>query len=439
MLQQTLATFAAVNAASSAATSCRDRWLEPFSLDSIWNTAIGSAAQFAPANLFDPEDPRGIPDNFHNDQDFLLRVSTSDPVTHWINQGDWGADDHCTIQNHSHSGEPCGVADGARQLDGCTAYIRFPRDWTSASDCDSSGTHCRSAPSQSNNNAMALLMPDNETVVQMQPAYRCSVYPAPLLARWGNSTDGGPQQFPNTTSIFGDGTLGAHGGSGLSSIGGSIRLGELLPSTKPIGHALKIELANFWYFGAAQLQPPTGYNGERTQYVWPAIGSNGAFNATAKASSAGYTGTNRFVAPGALLAIPASAAAAVQTTTQVGGRIKQAMVDYGGYIVDGSGRGTGGHPHHNLAAICMDAEVNAELRRRYGISIAYPRGVGNPALDPNRTAVEHALYEDLLHVFQALHVVTNNGPNSVGGGGTPRVPRKPPICGDPMAGTMRAS
>ena len=42
----------------------------------------------------------------------------------------------------------------------------------------------------------------------------------------------------------------------------------------------------------------------------------------------------------------------------------------------------------------MDAEVNAELRRRYGISIAYPRGVGNPALDPNRTAVEHALYED---------------------------------------------
>ena len=171
MLQQTLATFAAVNAASSAATSCRDRWLEPFSSDSIWNTAIGSAAQFAPANLFDPEDPRGIPDNFHNDQDFLLRVSTSDPVTHWINQGDWDADEKCTIQQHRHSGMPCGP--NSTQLDGCSTAIRLPREWTTASDCDgppnSAGSNCRSAANQENNNAMALLLPDNETIVQMQP------------------------------------------------------------------------------------------------------------------------------------------------------------------------------------------------------------------------------------------------------------------------------
>lgn len=53
-----------------------------------------------------------------------------------------------------------------------------------------------------NNNAMALLMPDNETLVQMQPVYRCG-FGAPLLARWGNATDGCPQRFPNVTSIFG--------------------------------------------------------------------------------------------------------------------------------------------------------------------------------------------------------------------------------------------
>lgn len=108
------------------------------------------------------------------------------------------------------------------------------------------------------------------------------------------------------------------------------------------------------------------------------------------------------------------------------------MVDYGGYIVDGSGKGDARPPHHNLAAICMDAEVNAELRHHYGVSVAYPRGVGNPALGPNRTVVEHALYTDLLRVFQALHAVTNNRPGSVGGGGIPRVPRKPPICGAPL-------
>ena len=411
---------------------CRDRWLAPFSSDSIWNTAIGSDAKFEPAELFHPDDPRGVPDNFHNDQDFLLRTTTEDPLTTWVNQGDWGADDHCAIQNHTNSGKPC--SSSSRQLDGCHAEIRLPREWTSASDCDgrpdSSGSNCRSAASQSNNNAMALLLPDNETLVQMQPVYRCGFWPSPLLARWGNATDGGPQQFPNTTSIFGDGTLGAHGGSGLSSIGGSIRLGELLPDAPAISHALKIELANFWYFGSAQLQPPTEYNGGRTQYLWPAIGSNGAYDASTQNSTAGYTGTNRFVAPGALLAIPASSASSVHTTTQIGAKIKQALVDYGGYIVDGSGRGTGKHPHHNLAAICMDAEVNAEMRKAYNVDMAYPHGVSNPELaGPGAGPAAAALYGDLLRIFQALHAVANNAPASIGGGGTPRRPRKPPICG----------
>ena len=38
------------------------------------------------------------------------------------------------------------------------------------------------------------------------------------------------------------------------------------------------------------------------------------------------------------------------------------------------------------------------------------------------------LYADLLAIFQALAAVTNNGPDSVGGGGVPAVPQKPPIC-----------
>ena len=148
-----------------------------------------------------------------------MQTTVHDPQTVWINQGDWGADSKCAVQNHSHSGAAC--SSSSRQLDGCATEIRLPRAWTTASDCtgraDSTGSNCRSAADQPNNNAMALLLPDNETFVQMQPVYRCGFYPAPLLARWGNSTDGGPQQFPNTTSIFGDGALGAHGGSGLSS------------------------------------------------------------------------------------------------------------------------------------------------------------------------------------------------------------------------------
>jgi hypothetical protein len=106
---------------------------------------------------------------------------------------------------------------------------------------------------QANNNAMGVLLADNVTIVQMQPAYRCiSGGSSPLLARFGNgSADGCPQQFPNVTSIFGDGALGSHGGSGLSGVGGTIRLHELLNTTGPIPHALKIELQYVFPF----LQP----------------------------------------------------------------------------------------------------------------------------------------------------------------------------------------
>jgi len=141
-----------------------------------------------------------------------------------MDQGDWGGDDHC----HQHGN--------------VVTTIPFPKNWQSASDCDETGKNCRSKSGQANNNAMGVLLPDNETIVQMQPAYRCGAYPSPLLAKFGNDTDGCPQGFPNTTSIFGDGALGSHGGSGLSGIGGTIREGEILNGTGPIRHALKIEV-----------------------------------------------------------------------------------------------------------------------------------------------------------------------------------------------------
>ena len=129
---------------------------------------------------------------------------------------------------------------------------------------------------------------DNETLVQMQPVYRC-VQGGPLLAKFGNATDGCPQQFPNVTSIKGDGRLGSHGGSGLSGFGGTIRLGELLPGAPPIPHAIKIELQHQWYYGMSKLQPATAENGNRTQYVWPATGSD---SGTEKAPGGLYGGTD---------------------------------------------------------------------------------------------------------------------------------------------------
>jgi len=61
---------------------CRDRFLRPFLNTSIWNTAIGSLAKFELAGLF-PNDSTS-PADFHNDQDFIVRANSSDPLSDWI-------------------------------------------------------------------------------------------------------------------------------------------------------------------------------------------------------------------------------------------------------------------------------------------------------------------------------------------------------------------
>ena len=57
--------------------------------------------------------------------------------------------------------------------------------------------------------------------------------------------------------------------------------------------------------------------------------------------------------------------------------------------------------------------------------MAYPAVVSNSTTEIKEARL---LYMDLLTIFQNLHVVANNAPNAVGGGGAPRKPRKPPIC-----------
>ena len=404
----------------TAVANCRDRFLQPFASTSIWNTAIGSRAQFVHAHLFDDSSnvtcvrqPCGPPFSFHNDQDFIINSTESDPLTDWVDQGNWnGTQDKCAVVGKA------------------ITQIRFPASWTSASGGPPTNGTTRnrfySRPNQMNNNAMAVLLPDQEMWVQMQPAYRCAPGTA-LLARFGSATDGCPQQFPNVTSALGDGVLGSHGGSGLSGVGGSIRVGELLPSTPPIRHALKLELQSRWYFGGYPLQNSSKYNGGRQQYHWPATGSdggtsnclNGKQNA-GRGSNCTYSGQLPGLAEGSLLALPAVVAASVAVNTTVGAKLKAALTDYGGYIVDGTGDGNG--PRDPSAAICMDAAVNDEMRRAYGYAMTYPTGVTD---DPH---FGRELYWDLVAIFRALHVVVNNGPESIGGGGTPCVPTRPPLC-----------
>lgn len=367
-------TFSALAfAAANSQPACRDRYLWPFSKQSIWNTPIGSGAVYVPANIYiDDSGPLGPPVEFHNDQDLIVRASDSDPLVDW----------------HDDSGNfpgMCGATGPVRQ------QVPMPHDWVT--DC------------VANNNGGALLLPDNVTLVQMQPLYRGTAG-GPIIAWWHT---GAPQPFPWNNSILEDGLWGAHGGSGLSAIGGTIRLGELLPGAPPIRHALKLELwaHAFYYYNYSSLN----YS---SCYTWPAVGCDSYWN---QRSGPGYNGSNPFVKPGALLAVPPGAAPVVLAglRTEPGRRILQALVDFGGYLVDDTGSRQGG------GALCMERGVTAELRAAYNVSVAIE--------DPLTPAQGGDLYADLLAVFRALSVVTNNAPASIGGGGTPRQPPPPPICG----------
>ena len=255
--------------------TCRDRIAWPFSNGSIWNMPLGSNATLAPARIYnlsiaagcalrsgpttvmrsvcvgwnsswtpntclaagccyepispDPHNipwcyrPGGIPPlgGFHNDADLIVAASEHDPIVPWINQGNWNPGNHCIVTGPQATTLP------------------LPSNFTAP--------YCGGG-----NYAMGLLMPDNCSLIQMQPAFRLDSS-SPLLALYHQ---GGPVAFPWNISITGDGAAGAHGGSGLSSIGGTIRSGELRPDAPPITHALKLELfAHDYYFSNGSAAP----------------------------------------------------------------------------------------------------------------------------------------------------------------------------------------
>jgi len=341
---------------SKCEDECRDPLKWPFLSSSIWNTPIGSNAIFHDPKIF--HSPFVLPHNFFSDDDYFIVTSETDPMTPWYNQGWWGNPDgeaHCNITGQF------------------LRNIRFPVNLT--------------VRQFGNNNAAALLQPDNHTIINTQPLYRCS-FGSPVLSLLREDIAG------QDDIRFGNGTWGAHGGSGLSSIGGTIRLGELLPHSPPIRHALKIQLNATAY-----------YYDKRPGFVWPALGCDGyAFDLK---NPHHYGGKDIYLSPGSLLAIPSHID--IQLKTQPGKKLLFALKNYGGYICDNTvaNRGTLGTEHG----------VTEEFESTYGYSFnAQPKGSTSQ------------WYNDLLLLFQSLHIVINNSNRTIGGGGIPLQPPSPPFC-----------
>jgi hypothetical protein len=241
--------------ATATAAGCRDPRAWPFDDATVWNSPLGSGAEFVPAALFAPP---SAPDNVFSDDDYFVVSAAADPMIPWRNQGHWNATPNCEVF-------PWAPIVGS---------VHWPAGLTI---------------NQSGNNALALLQPDNDTLVLTQPAYRCTP-DAPLLSLY--------DAWHGNGSLRGNGNWGGHGGSALNAIGGSLRVGELLPSSpQPPQHVLKLQLwAAQYYYG-----PAAGAN-KSTCFRWPALCCDGYSDDPTL-----YGGGNPLLTPGALLALPPAA------------------------------------------------------------------------------------------------------------------------------------
>jgi hypothetical protein len=199
--------------------------------------------------------------------------------------------------------------------------------------------------------------PDTETVVAGQPL---------------ELEPGGTPAWAYTyapVSLRGDGRLGCHGGSNLSGIGGTIRVGEMT-APDPLRHALKINL-----------NCTVSCSAEGNGYRWPAMKADGAYRDL-------YRGDDPRVNLGTMFALPPDADLRWITEKDTL-KIAEAFRDYGAYVVDT----TGGPPTNAL-----NAQAGAEEE------------------------IPHIDSAQMVRLIASLSIVTNSAPDTPGGGplGTPR-------------------
>ena len=322
----------------------RDKTKWPFDPASIWNTAIGSGALYQPAGIT-ANNGGGYPTNFGPDEDVIVMAPTAPATQVYYSPVAWNGGDRCTPQGS------------------LLASVPVPATYT--------------LPSSGQNNSAAILMADGQTLNQNQPFTLC--------------TAGGPATtlvVEASTSIYGDGPYGAHGGSGLSSVGGTIRYGEF--TSGKIHHAMKMELwASQYYFCCTP--------------HWPAT----VVDDYAKSN---YKGTNPNLDPGSLLALPSGFDVSALATTP-GKILAQAFKDYGAYVVDDTA--------WNDWALCTEQGPNGRVADEFATLYGF---AFNPAQGSNTPFMQ-----DMTSIFQSLQIVTNNSAASIGGGGTPRVAAPPAI------------
>lgn len=349
----------------------------PFDQKSIWNMPIGEEAEYVHAKL-EPADAITI------DEDYIV-LTPSEPLMK-VYKNNTGWDGNGDVWNRCYRNELTEVLFEAP----------IPQSWIVSPDSWDGNTP---------NAGIAVVKEDGITLIEGQPFAHC-VKDASAACSF---------ILHSGHKITGDGIRGAHGGSGLSAIGGALRSHELTPTSGPIRHALKINVC-----AAKNLY----YDGITKGYRWPADRADNY----APNEGSGYGRQRSAEYPvveecrmGALLALPPTIdVEQLGLKTEPAKIIAKALQDYGAYIVDDTGWVDGGTWNVNaiITEWSPESRFKTEFKKNWGINFE----AWNTA-----TGKDREWKTDIDLIFANLHVVVNNAAETVGGPGFRRQPFAPPF------------
>ena len=327
----------------------RDPLKWPFSKTSIWNMPIHKDAQYVPAKIIIPK--YGI----SADEDYLVLNPTAPITKIYTSHGGWDrSKDRCLVEGGLLFSAP---------IPG--DFVINKNNWLGATP----------------NAGLAVLMPDGRTIKQTQPFARCTI--------GGDATS---EYVFKDQDIYGTGVAGAHGASGLSAIGGTLRLGELVPGGV-IRHALKINL--YCHTNVSLNQDGT------PGYRWPATSADGYAADSVNNPTGFYNGKISAMEIGALVAIPGKVNInALQFETPAAKILATAFQNYGAYIVDDT--------YLDVLAIetefSPEGRVIDEFKKQWGFNFESHKNT--------------PWKRDINKILNALQVVDNNTAATIGGGNT---------------------
>lgn len=367
IFRNALITFMAVLAsvplcAQDILPGTRDPWQWPFDRGSIWNMPIGSGAEYKDAG-FEAAGHVGV------DIQIILELDENDPLQ----------------QAHLSTGFGPGRCDSTGIID---FYLPLPDTWI--------------VPDAGNSPYGRT--PNSNYAFRMPGAQSDTVHEGCRIAR---CVEGGPfyipdwMKWPNNRkfqSITGDGMHGAgQGATGMSSLGGTLRKGELV-GNEPIRHAVKI---NPW------AEKYCHYSESVPGWKWPARRADGY--APDRYNREG----DPDIVMGSLFAIPPDVTeGALDLATEPGKKLFFTLRNYGAYFTEDAAWDTWD--------LIVERDAETAFEDTYGFSMK-----------------SDTWRADVNKLMRALHVVTNNAPDRIGGGGTPLQPLAPDFGNDATGADRR--